>query len=223
MHFHNSQPTPPPSDGSDTSDQPTQVFHPSFVPKPSGILGSAASGAHYSGAKVHHRRSDVQRASGSRDPSELTESHQRIISDLSELYCCRPTAEIFRRSFREDAEFEDPLTYSKGVQEIASQWYALPKIFAKSETRASRVLSSTLHPNRIVYSQTQQYTVRFLGTKHTVKSIIIVNLDEDDKIMRLEDQWNGEEPPTAWGLATLRRLNGRLTPWLIRVPKDLRE
>lgn len=56
-----------------------------------------------------------------------------------------------------------------------------------------------------------------------MKSIIIIDLNENGKIIRLEDQWNGEEPPVAWGLRTLRRLNGRTTSWLVRIPKDLRK
>ena len=57
----------------------------------------------------------------------------------------------------------------------------------------------------------------------TVKSIVIVDLDDDDKIIRLDDQWNGEEAPTSWGLGTLRKLNGKTISWLVRVPKDLRK
>lgn len=53
---------------------------------PQGILSTAAGGAHYSGAKTHHRPSDMQRASlsGSRD-MELSEGHQRVLTDLKEV------------------------------------------------------------------------------------------------------------------------------------------
>ena len=71
-----------------SSDQPTQIFHPSFVPKPTGLLGSAASGGHYSGAKVHHRRADIERASNSREPAEISEGHQRVLDDLKEVRVC---------------------------------------------------------------------------------------------------------------------------------------
>lgn len=43
--------------------------------------------------------------------------------------------------------------------------YQQPKLFAKSVTVASRVLSSTSDPNRIVYSQTQEYTFRLFKFK----------------------------------------------------------
>ena len=84
MQLHHSQSSH--STSIDPEDQPTQVFHPSFVSKPSGgLFGSAASGAHYSGAKVHHRRTDIQRASGSREPQELSEGHKRVLDDLKEV------------------------------------------------------------------------------------------------------------------------------------------
>ena len=73
-------------DESGSGDLPSQTFHPNYIPLPQGILSTAAGGAHYSGAKTHHRRSDIQRASasGSRD-SELSAGHQRILDDLCEV------------------------------------------------------------------------------------------------------------------------------------------
>lgn len=47
-----------------SSSPPTQTFHPSkgpSIPTPT-LLGSAAAGAHYSGAKVDHRKEDIARA-----------------------------------------------------------------------------------------------------------------------------------------------------------------
>jgi hypothetical protein len=51
---------------------------------------------------------------------------------------------------------------------------------------------------------------------------VVVDLDDDDKIIKLEDKWNGEEQPTRWGAKSLRRLNARTLPWIVRVrdPKE---
>ncbi|KAI5124532.1 hypothetical protein M0805_003056 [Coniferiporia weirii] len=196
---------------------PSQTFHPSFMPKPSSPIRSVAAGAHYSGAKVHHRRSDVQRASfGSGDSSEaqLSERCTQILDDLDELYACHPSPEIFRRSWREDAVFEDPLSLCRGVNEVAAQ----PKIISNSRRVSRRVLSSTHDPNRVIYAQTQEYTLRVIGMKRTIKSVVVVELDEEDKIARLEDRWNGEEAGKRWGVGTLRRLNGKVMPWIVRGP-----
>lgn len=51
---------------------------------------------------------------------------------------------------------------------------------------------------------------------------MVVDLDDEDKIIKVEDKWNGEEQPTRWGANILRRLNARTLPWFIRVshPKE---
>lgn len=55
-----------------------------------------------------------------------------------------------------------------------------------------------------------------------MQSLVVVDLDDDDKIVKLEDKWNGEEQPTRWGALALRRLNAKTVPWLVRVkaPKE---
>jgi len=127
--------------------------------------------------------------------------------------------EIFDRTWNKDAAFEDPLSNCKGFKEYAAQWFALPKFFSHSEQISKRVMSSTDSPNRLIYFQAQEYTLKFLKRKKIVESIIVVDLDENDKIIRLVDQWNGEELPTRFGASLLRTLNAKLTPWLVHVPK----
>jgi len=202
---------------------PTQTFHstilPRSVPTPA-LVESVAGGAHYSGANMepdqNHRHSSHEHR---QSHTEVKTDHQGVLNDLKELYCCRPTREIFDRSWRRDALFEDPFSKCKGFDEYAAQWFAMPKLFSKSETISLRVMSSTLSPNRLVYAQTQEYTYRFLGHKKKVDSIIVVDLDLDEKIVKLLDQWNGNELPTRFGALFLRRANAKLAPWLVRVPK----
>lgn len=52
-----------------------------------------------------------------------------------------------------------------------------------------------------------------------VDSVVVIDLDENDKIIRLEDKWGGEEPSAHYGGLLLRRANARITSWLIKVPK----
>jgi len=140
--------------------------------------------------------------------------------DLEEIYCGRCTLSILQRRWRPDATFEDPLCKCKGYTEYAPQWFALPKLLSKSERVSTRIISAALSPNELVYHQTQEYTVRWLGLKKTVISIVTVELDDELKVIRLVDRWNGEAPPTRWGTLQLRKLNAKLTPWLISVPKN---
>jgi hypothetical protein len=132
------------------------------------------------------------------------------------LYELRPTPEIFRRSWNPDAVFEDPLANAKGFREYAAQWYAMPKLFAKSETVKTRVMSSTSSPNRIVFSQTQRYKNRLMDK--TISSVVTVDLDDSDKIIRLMEQWDGKALPSRFGGGLLRRLNAKLTSFLVHIP-----
>lgn len=45
-------------------------------------------------------------------------------------------------------------------------------------------------------------------------------MDENEKIIRLVDRWNGKEMPNWFGASFLRVLNAKVTPWLIQVPKS---
>ena len=119
---------------------PSQTYYPSILSMPTpALVESAAGGAHYSGVKVdsemllkHRRNSSFKRH------TEIEHCHQRVLEDLTELYCCRPTREIFERSWHKDAEFEvhslsyssestgylaiiqDPLSKCKGYDEYAA-------------------------------------------------------------------------------------------------------
>ncbi|KAF8061493.1 hypothetical protein FPV67DRAFT_1673130 [Lyophyllum atratum] len=202
---------------------PSLTYHPTILPIPTpALVESVAGAAHYSGIKLEIE-APLKRRQSSHDAgdifTELKPSHQRVLDDLKELYCCRPTLEIFERSWNKDAEFEDPLSKCKGYNEYAAQWYALPKLLSESKNISTRVMSSTITPHRLVFSQKQRYTARFVKTQKTIESIITVDLDDDEKIVRMVDQWNGKDLPSRFGAHYLRVLNAKVTPWIISVPK----
>ncbi|KAJ7752079.1 hypothetical protein B0H16DRAFT_815450 [Mycena metata] len=206
------------SPSSASNGEPTQTHHHSIlptVPTPA-LVESVAGGAHYSGSNVEplkHRHSSHDRPD---THTELKADHQRVLEDIRALYECRPTPEIFNRSWHKDAVFEDPLSKCKGFREYAAQWYAMPKLFKSSETVSTRVMSSTRMPNRIVFSQTQRYKNRFLDK--TISSVVTVDLDDQDKIIALVDLWDGKGLPTRFGGGLLRRLNAKIAPLLVHVP-----
>lgn len=96
-------------------------------------------------------------------------------------------------------EHQDPLLHACGYHEYAPQWYGLQKVISHSETIEYRLLSSTHNPNRITYHQRQQYTLRLLGIKYTLESIVVIGLDDDDMITKVEDRWSGNDHPTRYG------------------------
>lgn len=91
---------------------PSITYHPSILPRSvptPALVESVAGAAHYSGIRIEpetqlkHRRSSHGEHTVH---SELKADHRRVLADLKELYCCRPTLEIFERSWSRDAVFE---------------------------------------------------------------------------------------------------------------------
>ncbi|KAF8201483.1 hypothetical protein BJ912DRAFT_945501 [Pholiota molesta] len=160
---------------------PSQTFHPSIILPTPALVESVAGGAHYAGVRVDsdavlkHRRD-----SSARKHTELGHHHEPILDDLTELYCGRPTLEIFERF---------------------DEYAARPKLVTHSEQLSKRIMSSTDNPNQFIYFQTQEYTIRFLKKKKTVES--------DEKIIRLTDKWSGNALPTRYGASFLRILSAK--------------
>lgn len=53
----------------------------------------------------------------------------------------------------------------------------------------------------------------------TIESVVVVDLDENNKITYLADQWGGNEMPSWFGASFLRIVNAKTAPWLFHVPK----
>lgn len=90
---------------------PSQTHHPTILPRSvptPALLESVAGGAHYAGVRMDSDTVLKQRRSSQdrHNHTEIKHDHQRIMHDLQELYCCRPTLEIFKRSWCKDAVFE---------------------------------------------------------------------------------------------------------------------
>ncbi|PSR88889.1 hypothetical protein PHLCEN_2v5038 [Hermanssonia centrifuga] len=116
---------------------PILTNHPSrsiTLPSPE-FFGSIASGAHYAGAlsptHVEHSTSHLphKRAPslGADDPI-VHETYRGVLEDVKELFCARPSLEIFQRRWRKDAVFEDPLSTAP-----------TPTLFAHEFSLADRV------------------------------------------------------------------------------------
>ncbi|KAI6109890.1 hypothetical protein F5141DRAFT_1215345 [Pisolithus sp. B1] len=231
--------TSPQGQPTSSSPRPTITYHhsPTLLPvPPPQIAHAAVGGAHYSTmyTSQHARRRSSsggkpRRASQSARDVEDSE-RQKIVDDLNELFCCRPSIDIFKRTWRHDA---DPWVKCEGYDEYAPQFFAM--VYIELHGRATRLLTrliaspnssqrrryylvgsclSTQSPNRLIYSKSQEYTLRFLGKKKRIDSMVVVDLDENDKIVRVEDKWGGEELPTQYGASHLRRVSAARTDQL---------
>ena len=151
----------------------------------------------------------------------LEGKRKQLLEDVLNLFSSQPNQDIFHRTWRPDAVFEDPISKCIGYAQYAPQWYGMPKAFPVSRTLSYKVVSSTSdpEPRRIVYEQQQEYTIRFIGTKKVMNSTVVIDLDENDQITKLEDKWGGKDQPTRFGALWLRRLNAYTLPWFVKVPK----
>ena len=70
-----------------------------------------------------------------------------------------------------------------------------------------------VHPLGVFFSPEALTRCAFL-VGQVVESILVIDFDDDGKIARMVDQRRGLDPPTKWGAQQLRRLNGRVTPWV---------
>jgi len=200
---------------------------PSFtinIPTAEG-LRSLAGSAHYSGALSPHSDHTHQPQIKRRRPKavdledpEVLSALKLVLEDLEELFGGRPTAEIMKRRWSKDAVYESPHCLCKGYKQCAAQWFAIPKFVSRTVGTAPRILSATFAPNRIIYAQTHLYDFRFIRRKVKIDSIIVVDLDEEFKIVRLVDQWNGDQLPQWWGSSSLRKLQALVTSWIVSVP-----
>ncbi|RPD65888.1 hypothetical protein L226DRAFT_608828 [Lentinus tigrinus ALCF2SS1-7] len=223
---------PPEATGAQPSQSPSPVLtrHSSHLPPfpTNELLGSIASGAHYAGALKSHPddppmharlwRARSRDRSGE-DPTVELKYHE-VIEDLQKLYDCHPTLEIIKRRFREDASVEHPLFKCVGIRDITALLFALTRFITSSERVSTRILTAGLSPNRLTFIHTQRYTLRLMGTKKEITSVVFLDLDDDMRIVQLTDQWNGEEHATRWGAESLRRLFGKILSWSARVPEE---
>lgn len=190
------------------------------MPTP-GLISAMAGAAHFSSGTTDipaHQKFRPTFADGE-DRTKLDPVRQAILDDTLQLFCARPTLEIFERHWRMDAVFENPLGKCKGYKEYTAQWFGLAKMVSDSKTTSHRVLASTSSPSRIVYSQTQEYTFRLTKKKKVVQSMVVIHLDNEDKIVMLEDKWKGDDQPSNLASRFFRRLNAKTMSVLIRVPK----
>ncbi|KAF8326410.1 uncharacterized protein EI90DRAFT_2859128, partial [Cantharellus anzutake] len=206
-----SPPTSPPLSGlTSCSPMPTK-----------SLLNSVAGAAHYSGMATEegiHEQFEPTFADGE-DRTELGPVRQAILDSVLALYSGNPSIEIFSTYWRKDAVFEDPLTLCHGYREYAAQVSHFAKFVSKTVTVSHRVLASTTSPSRIVYSQVQEYTFKFMKQKKTIHSMVVIHLDREEKIIKLEDKWKGIDQPHKYGALFFRRLNAKTLPFLIKYPK----
>ncbi len=109
------------------------------------------------------------------------------------LYNSNPTEESFRH-YAIDAKFEDPLQYSANLSSIKSAFKSLPIIFKDSEVKK---LDADIETNPMRLNLETRYEWKGIRKGTTIRSIVLLTLNDQEQIVRHEERWNGEPIPNA--------------------------
>ncbi|KAI9298861.1 hypothetical protein K502DRAFT_362080 [Neoconidiobolus thromboides FSU 785] len=117
----------------------------------------------------------------------LSPERKRIISEILELYCCRPN-EKYYLNFENDSKFQDPICDARNLTEIKAQFNAMPKAFSNSVTKSCKVVKN--EKDTIHFDLVQEYTFSGLGYTKTMESTTVLDFNQSNKIINFEDRWN---------------------------------
>jgi hypothetical protein len=121
---------------------------------------------------------------------KLSEHQETIVGSVLDLFAGRPSLAKLAL-WRDDATFSDPLTIATGRKQYAAQWYGLQKAFSEIDRLNHHVRDAG---NPILMDLRTKYVIRGIGKEQMIQSLVAIHLDDQGKIVRVEDKWNGELP-----------------------------
>lgn len=121
---------------------------------------------------------------------KLSEEQETIVGSVLDLFAGRPSLEKLA-FWRDDATFHDPLTIAKGRDQYSAQWYGLQQAFSEINRLNHQVKDAG---NPILMDLRTKYVIKGLGKEQTIQSLVAIHLDDQGKISKVEDKWNGELP-----------------------------
>ncbi|KAF1822076.1 uncharacterized protein K489DRAFT_380810 [Dissoconium aciculare CBS 342.82] len=148
---------------------------------------------------------------------ELSQSQKTIVGSVLDLFAGRPSLPKLQL-WKDDAEFTDPITISKGREKYSAQWYGLQAAFSEIERLHHEVKSAG---NPISIDMKTRYVIKGIGKEQTVSSVVNI-YTEGDKIVKVEDKWDGKLPDSAFA-DVFRKLNAYTVPLIVGVPKNAEE
>lgn len=142
----------------------------------------------------------------------------KLIQDSIDLFSAKPSHEIFKRSWTPDSVFEDPLCYAKGERQYKGQWWGLAAAFSKCDLKAWHVTKD--EPTQVNYVQRVAYTFKGFGWTKEIISTISMKLNEDGKVIHMQDRWDHQDPPANFIAWPLRRFNALVVPLFVTIPSE---
>ncbi|CAK3766572.1 Hypothetical predicted protein [Lecanosticta acicola] len=147
----------------------------------------------------------------------LSSNRQSIPQKITAFYSGQ-ASESNMSVYSEQAIYDDPFSYCDTRYKIAGQWYGIPKLFSKSETLATEVISSS--EEEMVWKQRQRYTLVGVNLTKEVDSLISLKLDGEEKVVYHKDMWN-EKDYSHGGLGMLiKKLNGDKLTHITKPPES---
>jgi hypothetical protein len=120
--------------------------------------------------------------------------------------------------------------------QFAAQWYGLPALFHPITIQSHRVIDGG---NPVSLELSNKYVLKGVGKEQVMSSVVRIWLGEDGRIEKVEDRWNKKLPEGGisevstvlplfdWEdvdeMQAFRKLNARVTPNLVKVPKTEEE
>ncbi|KAJ6283234.1 SnoaL-2 domain-containing protein [Bipolaris maydis] len=190
---------------------PSQTLRTFTTPACTRILRPNRATMATSASNINIETKDVQTAPG----VTLSDSQKTVVRSVLDLFAGRPSLRKLSL-WRDDATFVDPLTIAQGRSKYAAQWYGLKAAFSEIERLEHQVKDAG---NPILMDLKTRYVVKGIGKEQVIQSEVVIHLDSEGKIEKLEDKWNGKLPENVIANA-FRHLNAVSVPLLIKVPKD---
>ncbi|KAM1229792.1 hypothetical protein FF1_040022 [Malus domestica] len=114
--------------------------------------------------------------------------HDDIILHILKLYGSCATPSDFE-IYSPNASFEDPLMCARGLKQIKSAFYSLPKVFSESRIVEYSVKENIVSPgNHEIWVDNKQH-YKFMGKDIDMISLIKLSVLEG-KVVRHEDWWD---------------------------------
>jgi hypothetical protein len=169
---------------------------------------------HASFASVGIKNSDINTAPG----INLTPQQKLAVGSVLDLFEGRPSLKHLAL-WSPTATFKDPIALAQGYDQFAAQWYGLPALFRPIVIQSHRVTDGG---NPLSFELSNKYVLKGLGQEKVMNSVVKISLGTDGKIEKVEDRWN-DNLPEGWISEAFRKLNARMLPNIVKVPKTEEE
>ncbi|GAA6024611.1 hypothetical protein JCM10207_001020 [Rhodosporidiobolus poonsookiae] len=151
----------------------------------------------------------------------LPPDREEIVKAVVSLYSAQPSEAACLKYARESV-YDDPLSYCKNREEVAGQWYGLPKTFRECKVLAYEVVHSD--KEKIVLRLKVQYTGAW-GSKIVTSVVVLVVAQEEGelKIKYHKDLWSKDDYEHSGFGHAFKQFNAKVVPHILDLPDSLKQ